>query len=199
MKKGLKVLIVLAVIVALFIGGIFGFKAYSDYRSKKSLQETRERTRDALAQFEYTVPEGFEDKATGESYEYQWWIYREGAVTCAIDFFSWERETGRSLLDEFTDDYKSDEGKEYKIISPLEDIDIDGIPGRRVTTEQREVSEEWGVHFVTRETIYYLETEDYLLRITYGISDDNMFEGDDGLTEKCFADQKAFFDSLKKK
>lgn len=199
MKKLLKVLLIIVIIIAGFAGAIFGMKVYSDWKSKQELKEQRERTRDALACLEYTVPEGFYNRATGDSYEYEWWEYKEGSMQADIDFYAWEKSDN----DYFTADKSAERYlsnlENGTLIEPIEDVDIGGIHGKRFSVGSKTVSDELGVHFASSKTIYYLDTEKGLLRIIYSFYDDNMLSGENWQTNRCYTCRQEFFDSLKAK
>jgi hypothetical protein len=197
MKKLLKVLLIIVIIIAGFAGAIFGMTVYSDWKSKQGLKEQRERTRDALACLEYTVTEAFHKRATGDSYEYEWWEYKEGGMQADIDFYAWEK-TDYNIADRAAEQYLSNL-ENVTLIDPIEDLNIGGIHGKRFSVGSKTVSDELGVHFATSKTIYYLDTEKGLLRIFYSFYDDNMLSGEDWKTNRCYTCQQEFFDSLKAK
>ncbi len=197
MKKLLKVLLIIVIIIAGFAGAIFGMKVYSDWKSKQGLKEQRERTRDALACLEYTVPEGFYNRAPEDSYHYEWWEYKEGGMQADIDFYAWEK-TDYNIADRAAEQYLSNL-ENVTLIDPIEDVNIGGIHGKRFSVGSKTVSDELGVHFATSKTIYYLDTEKGLLRIIYSFYDDNMLSGEDWKTNRCYTCQQEFFDSLKAK
>ena len=151
MKKLLKVLLIIVIIIAGFAGAIFGMKVYSDWKSKQGLKEQRERTRDALACLEYTVPEGFYNRATGDSYEYEWWEYKEGGMQADIDFYAWEK-SDYNIADRAAEQYLSNL-ENVTLIDPIEDVNIGGIHGKRFSVGSKTVSDELGVHFATSKTI----------------------------------------------
>jgi hypothetical protein len=192
MKKVLNVLLIIVIIIAVFAGGVFGLKVYFDWKSDQDLKKQRELTRDALACLEYTVPEGFYDRASGKSYEYEWWEYKEGSMQADISFYAWEK-TDYNTADRSAEEFMSNL-ENVTVISPPEDVDIGGIHGKRFSVERMAPG-----YFATRETIYYLDTEKGLLRITYSLDDNNMFRGEDWKTNRCYTCQEEFFDSLKAK
>ena len=197
MKKLLKVLLIIVIIIAVFAAGVFGLKVYFDWKSDQNLKKQRERTRDALACLEYTIPEGFYNRATGKSYEYEWWEYKEGSMQADIEFYAWEKADYNTADNAAERDLSNLEND--TLIDPIEDVDIGGIHGKRFSVGSKTVSNEWGVHFATSKTFYYLDTEKGLLSITYSFSDDNMLRGEDWQTNRCYTCQEEFFNSLKAK
>lgn len=192
MKKLLKVLLIIVIIIAVFAGVIFGVNVYFDWKSDQNLKKQRELTRDALACLEYTVPEGFYNRATGKSYEYEWWEYEEGSMQADIDFFAFEK-TDYNIADRAAEQYLSNL-ENVTLIEPIEDVNIGGIHGKSFSVESKTAG-----YFATRKTFYFLDTEKGLLRITYSLNDNNMFKGEDWKANRCYTCQQEFFDSLKAK
>ena len=91
MKKSQKIILIVTIVIAAFLAFVIGGRAYEDWKEARELKAKRDLVRDNLACIEYTIPEGFYNRATGDSYEYEWWEYKEGSMQANIDFFAWEK------------------------------------------------------------------------------------------------------------
>ena len=188
MKKSQKIILIVTIVIAAFLAFVIGGRAYEDWKGARELKAKRDLVRDNLACIEYTIPEGFYNRATGDSYEYEWWEYKEGSMQANIDFFAWEKKD-YFKADSSIEDYVSNlKANGATVTSPIEDADIGNIHGKKAEIQK-------GKDY--RETIHYLDTEKGLLRIVYSVYDSNMFEGEDWETNRCYTCQQEFFDSLK--
>ncbi|MBP3871724.1 MAG: hypothetical protein J6E46_12215 [Faecalicoccus sp.] len=197
MKKLGKILGILVRLVALVLVGVYAFKAYEDYKRNQEKKAKEEDKIKALSKINYTIPDGFGLPVEGDrgygSIDYN---YKENDMVAQIVLEVWNQEKYPAYNDVDQEISRIIEGREEKVISGPEDVDLNGLKAQTVVVGSSNVSEEWNVHLASRKDYYVFEKDGYLYILHYNVIDEKKGDRDDAETNKCVTSREIFVNSI---